>query len=144
MGELRKVGQRLEKLTAGQVDTVVDSDGRTLLLSGTQEQLKQSENAKQAAILSAFPAHIALLDAKGIIISVNDVWRRFDTANVLQGNPGYDVGRNYLEICDAACRDGSSIGGQVAEGIRSVLSGMNASFATEYQCDMQRKTGGTS
>jgi diguanylate cyclase (GGDEF)-like protein len=135
MGTLRKVGQRFEKLTAGQVDTVADSDGRTLLLSGTQEQLKQSENAKQVAILNALPAHIALLDAKGIIVSVNDVWRRFDTANVLQGNPGYDVGRNYLEICDAACGDGSSIAGLVAEGIRSVLSGVKASFATEYQCD---------
>jgi len=134
MGTLRKVGQRLEKLTAGQVDTVVDTDGRTLLLSGTQEQLKQSENAKQAAILNALPAHIALLDAKGIIISVNDAWGRFDSAHVLQGTPGYDVGRNYIEICDAACTEGSSIAGQVAEGIHSVLSGVKASFATEYQC----------
>jgi diguanylate cyclase (GGDEF)-like protein len=134
MATLRKVGQRLEKLTAGQVDTVADRDGRTLLLLGTQEQLKQSENAKQAAILNALPAHIALLDAHGIIISVNDVWRRFDTASVLQGSPGYDVGRNYLKICDTACGEGSSIAGQVAEGIRSVLSGGKRSFATEYQC----------
>jgi signal transduction histidine kinase len=135
MGTLRKVGQRLEQLTAGQVDTVADSDGRTLLLSGTQEQLKQSENAKQAAILNALPAHIALLDAKGIIISVNDAWGRFDAANGLQGNPGYALGRNYLEICDAACGDDSSVAGQVAEGVRSVLSGVKASFATEYQWD---------
>jgi signal transduction histidine kinase len=134
MGTLRKVGQRLEKLTTGQIDTVADSDGRTLLLSGIQEQLRQSENAKQAAILNALPAHIALLDAKGIIISVNDVWGRFETAHVLQGNPGYDVGLNYLEICDTASGDGSSIAGQVAEGIRSVLSGVKASFAAEYQC----------
>jgi signal transduction histidine kinase len=135
VGTLRKVGQRLEKLTAGQVETVADSDGRTLLLSGTQEQLKQSQNAKQAAILNALPAHIALLDAKGIIISVNEVWRRFDTANVLQGNPAYDVGRNYLEACDDACAGRSSIAAQVAEGIRSVLSRLKRSFATEYQCD---------
>jgi len=134
MGTLRTVGQRLEKLTAGQVDMVADSDGRTLLLSGTQEQLKRSENAKQAAILNALPAHIALLDAKGIIISVNDVWGRFDTGNVLQGNPGYDVGRNYLEICDAVRGDGSSDARPVAAGIRAVLSGVKASFATEYQC----------
>jgi diguanylate cyclase (GGDEF)-like protein len=134
IGTLRKVGQQLEKLTAGQVDTVADSDGRTLLLRGTQAQLTQSETAKQAAIHNALPAHIALLDAKGIIISVNDVWRRFDTANVLQGSPGYDVGRNYLKICDTACRGGSLIAGQVAEGIRSVLSGGKKSFATEYQC----------
>ena len=33
---LVKTGQRLEELTAGQVDTVVDRDGRTFLLRGTQ------------------------------------------------------------------------------------------------------------
>jgi hypothetical protein len=56
---LVKTGQRLEELTAGQVDTVVDRDGRTFLLRGTQEQLRQSENARQGAILNALPAHIA-------------------------------------------------------------------------------------
>ena len=105
METLLKTGRRLEELTAGEVDTVVDSDGRTLLLRGTQEQLRHSEEARQASILNALPAHIALLDAKGVIISVNDAWRRFDRTNVLHGSPAYDVGRTYLEICDAARGD---------------------------------------
>jgi PAS domain-containing protein len=83
METLLKTGQRLEELTAGQVDTVVDRDGRTFLLRGTQEQLRQSENARQAAVLNALPAHIALLDTKGIIISVNDAWRRPSPARIL-------------------------------------------------------------
>jgi diguanylate cyclase (GGDEF)-like protein/PAS domain S-box-containing protein len=49
---LLKTGQRLEELTAGEVDTVVDRDGRTFMLRGTQEQLRQSEFARQAAMLN--------------------------------------------------------------------------------------------
>ena len=77
---LLQTGRRLEQLTAGQVDTVADRDGRTLLLRGTQEQLRRGEATKQAAILNALAAPIALLDIKGIIISVNDAWRRFADA----------------------------------------------------------------
>ena len=133
METLRKTGQRLEELTAGQVDTVVDGDGRTLLLRGTQAQLQQSENARQAAVLNALPAHIALLDTKGIIISVNEAWRRFASANVIQGSRG-SVGLNYLDICDRARGDGSFEARMVAEGIRSVLNGAEKTFSTEYPC----------
>ena len=135
METLRKTGRRLEELTAGQVDTVVDSDGRTLLLRGTQEQLQQSENARQAAILNALPAYIALLDAKGTIISVNDAWKRFGILNVIQGL-GNEIGQNYLDICDRALGDGTSEAHMAAEGIRSVLSGEKKSFSTEYSCHL--------
>ena len=101
---------------------MADRDGRTFLLRRAQDQLRHSEAAKQAAILNALPAHIALLDTQGLIISVNEAWRRFASANVLQG-PGYGIGLNYLEICDSARGDGSSEAHQVAEGIRSVLGG---------------------
>ena len=77
---LHKTGQRLEELTAGEVDAVADRDGRTFLLRPAQEQLRYSEAAKQAAILNALPAHIALLDPQGLIISVNESWRRFASA----------------------------------------------------------------
>src|SRR5512133_3637923 len=98
---LHRTGQRLEELTAGEVDTVADRDGHTFLLRHAQEQLRYSEAAKQAAILNALPAHIALLDTQGRIISVNEAWRRFASANALQ-SPGYGIGLNYLEICDRA------------------------------------------
>jgi len=134
METLLKTGQRLEEMTAGQVDTVVDRDGRTLLLRGTQEQLKKGEDARQTAILNALPAHIALLDPKGVIVSVNDVWRRFDSTNAIQCS-GEEIGLNYLEICDRARGSGSSEAHLAAEGIRSVLSGVRKSFSMEYSCN---------
>jgi len=130
---LLKTGRRLEELTAGQVDTVGDRDGRTLLLRGTQEQLSQSEDARQAAILNALPAHIALLDTQGLIISVNEAWRRFGGANGIAGS-ATGVGLNYLEICDAARGNGAPEARLVAVGLRTVLGGTKNSFSVEYPC----------
>ena len=126
-------GQRLEEVTAGQVDTVVGPDGRTFLLRHAQEQLRDSEAAKQAAILDALPAHIALLDAHGIIISVNEAWRQFARANMVQG-PQYTVGMDYLDVCDRSRGDGSSEAHHAAAGIRAVLSGEQKTFSIEYPC----------
>jgi two-component system, cell cycle sensor histidine kinase and response regulator CckA len=130
---LHQTEQRLEQLTSGEVDTVADSHGRTFLLRRAQDQLRLSEAAKQTAILNALPAYIALLDTQGRIISVNEAWQRFGSANVLHG-PGYEVGLNYLEICDSAQGDDASEVHQVAEGIRSVLAGGVKSFSIEYPC----------
>ncbi len=103
METLLNTGQRLEELTDGQVDTVADRDGRTLLLRGTQEQLKKSEDTRQAAILNALPAHVALLDASGMIVSVNEAWNRSGSENVMQGLES-GIGVNYLEVCEVRGR----------------------------------------
>src|SRR5512141_2613513 len=78
---LHATGQRLEELTAGEVDTVADHEGRTFVLRHAQEQLRRTDEARQTAILNALPTHIALLDADGSIISVNAAWRQFADAN---------------------------------------------------------------
>ncbi len=130
---LHQTGQRLEELTAGEVDTVTSRDGRTVLLRRAQEHLRLNEAAKQAAILNALPTHVALLDAQGTIISVNAAWRKFAIANVLQ-SPGYGVGLNYIEICDHAQGADAAEALQVAAGIRSVLAGAARIFSLEYPC----------
>lgn len=48
---LHATERRLAELTAGEVDTVADREGRPLLLREAQERLRWSEAAKQAAIL---------------------------------------------------------------------------------------------
>jgi signal transduction histidine kinase len=103
------------------------------VLRRAQEQLRDSEAARQAAILNALPAHIALLDTHGLIISVNEAWRRFGGANAIQ-RPGYAIDINYIDICDGARGEGSSQAHRAAEGIRSVLAGAAKSFSIEYPC----------
>jgi diguanylate cyclase (GGDEF)-like protein len=130
---LHETGQRLEKLTGGEVDAVSGHDGRPFILLSAQERLRLSDAAKQSAILNAIPAHIALLDNRGDIISVNEAWRQFATDNKLP-EPEYGVGLNYLEICDAAHGLDADEAHQVCTGIRSVLSGSAKSYSVEYPC----------
>lgn len=130
---LNQAEQRLEALTAGEVDTVTDRDGRTLLLRRAQNHMRHNEAAKQAAILNALPANIALLDTHGCILSVNEAWRQFDRANAIQC-PGYKIGLNYLDICDRAPEDDASMARQAAAGIRSVLNGTAKHFSLESTC----------
>ncbi len=132
---LREADLRLEELTAGEVDTVSDRDGRSYLLQRAQDQLRDAEAAKQAAILDALPAHIVLLDMQGQIVSVNETWRRLTGGNVLQG-PAYGIGLNYLEICDSARGRDSADAHRVAAGIRSVLADEMQRFSMEYTCDL--------
>jgi diguanylate cyclase (GGDEF)-like protein len=128
---LHETEQRLEELTAGEVDTVSDGKGRTVVLRRAQDQLRHIDAAKQAAILNALPARIALLDSRGLIISVNEAWRQFGGTNRIQGS-GYRVGRNYLDICDGVRGEGAAEAHRVAAGIRSVLEGRSKSFSLEY------------
>lgn len=130
---LHDTEQRLEELTRGEVDAVTNQIGRTLLLRRAQDNLRLHEAHKQNAILNAIPAHIALLDAHGIIISVNDAWQRFARTNVLQ-HADHGLGLDYLAVCDAAVGDAASEGTTVAASIRAVLEGRMPSFSMEYPC----------
>lgn len=128
---------------------VRDANGQPLRMTGVnyditerkqaEEKLRQSEIAQrdlaamQTTILNALPAHIALLDAEGVILSVNEAWQRFATANLLQG-PEFSLGQNYLEVCTRAQGDCSEEAEAVAAGIRQVLRGEDGEFTLEYPC----------
>ena len=130
---LRKTDLRLDGLTSGEVDTVADRDGQTFLLQRTQDRLRFKEAEKQGAILNAMPAHVALLGVEGVIVSVNDAWRRFaDTSALLIADHG--VGTNYLDVCDRANGKASFEAAHVAAGIRSVLFDGVKRYSIEYPC----------
>jgi PAS domain S-box-containing protein len=130
---LHATDQRLEELLAGEVDSVTSREGRTILLRRAQGLLRESEDARQSAILNALPACVALLDTRGVIISVNEAWRKFADANELHA-PGHAVGLDYLDICDRALGADSSEAPRVAAGIRAMLNGRLEVFSIEYPC----------
>lgn len=129
---LHDTGQRLHDLTAGEIDTVADQQGRTFLLHEAQVHMRNREAAKQAAILNALPAGIALIDSQGMIVSVNDSWRDFGNSNGLVSGAG--VGVNYLAVCDRAHGKDSAESKRAAQGIRSVLAGEEKIVSVEYPC----------
>lgn len=92
-----------------------------------------SESARGAEVLDALPAHIAVLDARGIIVSVNESWQKFEDANGLH-SPGHAVGVNYLSVCDGAIGKDAVVARQAAAGVRSVLEGTARNFSMEYPC----------
>jgi diguanylate cyclase (GGDEF)-like protein/PAS domain S-box-containing protein len=131
---LVETDRRLEELTAGEVDTVTDRQGRSFMLRRAQERWRKSGADKQAAVLDALAAHVALLDAEGTVLSVNESWRRFADSNGLR-DTDHAIGRNYLTICDNVTGEEASDAAHVAGGIRTVLLGVAASFSFEYPCN---------
>jgi PAS domain S-box-containing protein len=84
--------QRLEVLTAGEVDTVSSRDGRTFLLRRAQEQSRHSEAAKRTAMLAELRVLIDMMPAM--------VWLK-DTANhILRVNQraADDIGKSVEDL----------------------------------------------
>jgi len=85
------------------------------------------------AALDALPAHIAILDVRGCILSVNAAWRRFGAANDFHV-PDDGCGHNYLAACEAAVAAGDEHAVAIVTGMRAVLAGERDSFDYEYPC----------
>jgi diguanylate cyclase (GGDEF)-like protein/PAS domain S-box-containing protein len=115
-------------------DPPTDRRGRVSVLRRAQDWLRHRGASDQAGILNALPAHVAVLDARGTILSANETWQRFETAEPAYG-PGPKVGTNYIEICDGApepqLREEAQ---EIAAGIRAVLAGEITIFSMDYSC----------
>ena len=82
--------------------------------------------------IDALSSHIAVLDEDGIILAVNEAWRRFADANGFAG-PDYGVGSNYVDACQPTSGDSGDCLVAVA-GLRDVLHGRKDEFEMEYPC----------
>lgn len=90
----------------------------------------------QRAILDALPATIALLDHRGVLMSVNQAWRDFAHRNGMAPSTNFGIGSNYIDVAEQACLAPEDAGASsaVAAGIRAVLSGALPGFTVEYPC----------
>lgn len=91
----------------------------------------QSPNTLATTVLNSLSAHIAILDAGGVILETNKAWQRFANDNAA-ADPF--VGVNYLAICDAATGSGARDAHNVAEGVRQVIRGEVEEFLYDYPC----------
>lgn len=112
------------------VQTIHAAERELLTLTGGREGALAET---QASILNSLPAQIAVLDGEGVIVVVNEAWRSFASANVLQSTD-FLVGQNYIGVCEDAHGDCADESQAVAQGIRQVLSGADKFFALEYPC----------
>ena len=94
---------------------------------------KQALAAKTSSILNTLPANIALLDAHGVIVDINDAWRRFARQNGFPGD-NFGVGENYIHVCENSKGIFSKGAKDVGKGLRDVLENYVREFVYEYPC----------
>lgn len=124
----------------------------SMLLGGvaidiTEQQ--QSAAALQAsaelnrAVLDSVSSQMAVLDRDGIIIAVNDAWRRFARAH--SGSPEQEartgIGINFLEVCrqQGALGGGGegAAGDEIYRALLELLRGKSERFSCECLCDTE-------
>jgi PAS domain S-box-containing protein len=136
---LQDAQRKIVEATGGKVDAVLVSPAGPVLLPAAQQQLLRNEAeyrqfaAEKAAILDALPAHIALLDPDGMILTINKAWRDSVIVGGFSGQH-FAVGVNYLSACETARPDDVPLTEDVASRLRAVLSGSVPSFSVEYSC----------
>jgi two-component system, LuxR family, sensor kinase FixL len=97
---------------------------------------------KRWTVLDALPMQIAVLDASGRILAVNEAWRRFARENGGDATLEEGIGIDYLASCrGVAAADPDGLGEQALAGIRAVMEGEQSAFSLVYPChnaDQQR------
>jgi PAS domain S-box-containing protein len=137
---LQEAQRRIVDATGGKVDAVLVTPSGPVLLPAAQQQLLRNEAeyrqfaAEKAAILDALPAHIALLDPEGRILTVNRAWRDFAATNGFSGKD-FAVGLDYPAICEGPREADARLGHVIGHNVRSILKGITRSFSTEYSCE---------
>jgi diguanylate cyclase (GGDEF)-like protein/PAS domain S-box-containing protein len=91
-------------------------------------------------ILNSLTAQIVVLDAHGVIITVNEAWKRFAQANNCSDRAFY-VGTNYLAVCEDVIWCDHATAEATRNGVGAVLRGQQGSFSLEYPCHSPSKEG---
>ena len=109
-------------------------------LRANEERLRESEDLK-ASVLDSLNAHIAVVDRHGVIVAVNEAWRRFGRVHGAPADVVEPVGVSYLGVCsEAGAAPSNGEAAPALEGIRSVLAGEQGEFHLEYPCHSEHET----
>jgi diguanylate cyclase (GGDEF)-like protein/PAS domain S-box-containing protein len=103
----------------------------TETFSHLTKALRDNEAFTQA-VLNSLPAHIAVLDKDGAILTVNAAWEQVAREGGLPFPKVAGVGANYLEACRQAAGEPGETAKDALTGIRAVLDGSLALYTQEY------------
>jgi diguanylate cyclase (GGDEF)-like protein/PAS domain S-box-containing protein len=98
-----------------------------------EEALRASDQFTKS-VLNSLTAQIAVLDETGLIIAVNEAWKKFARENASPDPEAY-LGSNYLKVCESAIKMGDETASMADLGIRAVLNRQRSQFTIEYPCD---------
>jgi len=84
------------------------------------------------ALLASLHDNVAILDARGIVLEVNDSWRRFANNALVERFHRVDVGDDYVAACRFAAERGDATAIRTLAGIQGVLHHESRRFEMEY------------
>ena len=99
-----------------------------------EDDLHQSEELSRA-VLSSLSARIGVLDRDGVIIEVNNDWRRFEHDDRPAGEARCLVGTNYAAERGGIASSGEAVAEEAQRGIEGVLRGSRRRADLEYKVD---------
>ncbi len=126
--------QEEEVASARELGAMIDLELRRIA-----EDARRASEDLLREVGDSLTAHVAVLDARGAILTVNEAWRRFASEN--GGGPSCSAGADYLAVCaNAAGGRAEGEAGAALRGIRAVLAGERRYFELEYPCDSPSET----
>jgi len=87
------------------------------------------------ALLASLQDHVAILDAEGVVLEVNDSWRRYAETSNVELFHRVRAGEDYLAACRSAAEHGDVLAAGVLAGVTSVLGRARRHFEIEYDQD---------
>lgn len=90
-------------------------------------------------ILDSLPHQIAVIDQAGVILAVNEPWKRFARENGFAPSATF-LGMNYLEAIRGAAAAGDRFASKAFDGLQALLAGERRAFTMEYPCQTPEGT----
>jgi two-component system, LuxR family, sensor kinase FixL len=87
------------------------------------------------ALLASLHDRVAILDARGVVLEVNDSWRRFAVAAASTSFHCAYVGDHYLSACRKAAELGDDTASRALAGVNEVLARRVQRFEMEFDDD---------
>ena len=115
-------------------DGIVDFMKQARIQTRTGAKLKSAATAESPAGMSGAlkqpPVNLAVLDARGIIVDVNEAWKTFARDNGLR-TPNSGIGKNYLQLCGS----GAGAPADLAVNLERLIAGKLDLINFVYSCD---------
>ncbi|MES2618762.1 MAG: PAS domain-containing protein [Bacteroidota bacterium] len=98
------------------------------------ELLLQKSEAFSIGVLNSLSAHIAVIDKEGVIIAVNESWKRFGAENGETSFKRINVYSNYFDVCAKSSDEGIEDATIVLKAMHDIIDGTINDFYFEYPC----------
>ena len=87
------------------------------------------------SFINVLSATIAIINAEGEIVAVNEAWRKFAIENDFPNHSNAGVGTNYLDTCQKSLMNlNDAEAGRAIKGIQEVINGVRNTFTMVYPC----------